>query len=345
MFHNLIEMFRQKRESSIISHWGLFCFLKEPESICFLHALIYFFHFSGKLFRTYPEIIELHLRELQKRFKNVDIFINPSDSKSLRCTCDFAMIMQRGDPVEASLEWFLLVNLMIDMALISIAARSCHAFRFFRVLLASLAATAYSVPAVCFSGSWSSVWLQFIFLMLLSWFIVGLKSRYAFVLYSLILSACAVLTSGLALKLRENYVITSLGILAGLLFAQLIFSVHRNLRNDWQTEIMLLCEDKTARFTALIDTGNRLHEPISGLPVLIVEAPLVKNILPKAGFRKVPFGALGGNGMLRCFKPDQVWIIEEGRKKRGPAIWVGVVYSPLPGSSRALAPSEFAAIP
>jgi len=99
---------------------------------------------------------------------------------------------------------------------------------------------------------------------------------------------------------------------------------------------------RSASFPALVDTGNRLREPLSGLPVLIAEAPLVRDILPKTGYRTLGFGALGGEGRMACFRPDALWIVSGRKRRRGPDIWVAVSPTPLPGLCQALAPPEFA---
>ena len=99
---------------------------------------------------------------------------------------------------------------------------------------------------------------------------------------------------------------------------------------------------RIARFPALIDTGNRLREPLSGLPVLIAEARVLRDILPPGGYRTLSFGGLGGVGRMACFRPDAVWIGRGAARRRGPDIWVAVSPAPLPGLCQALAPPEFA---
>ncbi|MDR0287265.1 MAG: sigma-E processing peptidase SpoIIGA [Clostridiales bacterium] len=95
---------------------------------------------------------------------------------------------------------------------------------------------------------------------------------------------------------------------------------------------------------ALVDTGNQLKDPISGDPVIIVEADAVKGLMPtgliecigdddcknmagiecvlrEAGwfskFRLVPFSSLGrSNGLLPGFKPDYIEVgTKEGKKE------------------------------
>lgn len=104
----------------------------------------------------------------------------------------------------------------------------------------------------------------------------------------------------------------------------------------------------TAEVSALVDSGNRLLEPFSGLPVLIVGsdslndvlgAPLLAEAAPlPSGFRVVCYRALGGGGQMRCFRPDAVRRFRRGRWIDAPAMWVGIYPGRIPGGAEALAP-------
>jgi stage II sporulation protein GA (sporulation sigma-E factor processing peptidase) len=104
-------------------------------------------------------------------------------------------------------------------------------------------------------------------------------------------------------------------------------------------------DDRKADFSALVDTGNSLHDPVTNLPVVVVEFAAIKNILPKeicsiftegkeddlstvaslvtnsswySRFRLIPFTSLGKeNGILIGFKPDYIEIDGEDDTKRG----------------------------
>ena len=127
---------------------------------------------------------------------------------------------------------------------------------------------------------------------------------------------------------------------SGALLTALTCAVRRTTR--WQVHVLLRSPAGTVRFTALVDTGNRLREPISGLPVLIAEAKLVRNVLPEDGYRILSFGSVGGSGRMACFKPSGVWIERGRHRTRAPDVWVAVSAHPLPGAYHALAPCEFA---
>lgn len=124
---------------------------------------------------------------------------------------------------------------------------------------------------------------------------------------------------------------------------------HRHLNYRWNIEIQVEKNGRAAAFPALIDTGNRLREHESGLPVLIVEAGAVEELadaisaLPDCEFRFLPYGVLGSCGSIRCFRPDRVRIIvPQIGARTAPACYMAIFPGRIPGSTRALAPPEFA---
>ena len=109
----------------------------------------------------------------------------------------------------------------------------------------------------------------------------------------------------------------------------------RHIRYRWNIELTLEWDTLRTDVPALIDTGNRLREHRSGLPVLIVESgamPLfsqrVQQLDPDE-LRFLPYGALGGAGELTCFKPDRVLLRSgTGLEVEAPPCWVAVYLRP-----------------
>lgn len=113
--------------------------------------------------------------------------------------------------------------------------------------------------------------------------------------------------------------------------------VHRQL---WERlyfyPIQIDWDGQQLKLNALLDTGNRLHDPLSKLPVIIIEFSRIKNFLPKEvvdltesfitgdiaettdwelpgrwieRVRILPFNSLGReHGVLFGFRPDQIRI-------------------------------------
>lgn len=91
-------------------------------------------------------------------------------------------------------------------------------------------------------------------------------------------------------------------------------------------EVKIFNENKTAILTAMIDTGNSLTEPFSGLPVIVVKHKNVEGICPKefprsnitsvtdetlllkSKFRMIPFKTISGEGLLPAFRPEYITV-------------------------------------
>lgn len=107
-------------------------------------------------------------------------------------------------------------------------------------------------------------------------------------------------------------------------------------------EVYASVRGEAACFEALIDTGNRVREPLSGMPVLIAEQELLEALLPLVKCRRVPFAGLGGSGSLRAFQPDVLRFRSGGKWRDAPGIWLAAYPQPMAGRVHALAPAAFA---
>lgn len=158
------------------------------------------------------------------------------------------------------------------------------------------------------------------------------------------LLAVSVLLSALQLRLGVQ---GTLPFLASILCGALLWRIFTRVRPQRACIRTLRVEflGKTVFAEALLDTGNRLREPFSGLPVIVAGSTLGRALgLPKEfpddlpdGFRYVPYAGVGGEGLLPCFFPDSLLV--DGAQ---PAcdVWIALYPRPLPGRVRALAPPE-----
>lgn len=120
--------------------------------------------------------------------------------------------------------------------------------------------------------------------------------------------------------------------------------------------------NKSVRLYALVDTGNSLIDPVTGYPVMVVEADSIKTILPpeiyssilsnNMGFctgtgeestknpwlkrvHLIPFKSIGKeNGMLTGFRPDAVRVGKEGSFKEVNDVIVGICGIKLSNNAR-----------
>ena len=117
------------------------------------------------------------------------------------------------------------------------------------------------------------------------------------------------------------------------------FMKKRISKKDMYCNITIYFNEKNIEVVALLDTGNMLKDPITSMPVIVVEKGILKNILPDnilnnlnriiggdvqkeiyedetlkfiTRFRVIPFSSIGKtNGMLLGFKANKVEIKDE----------------------------------
>lgn len=254
-----------------------------------------------------------------------------------------------------SVEAYWLVNFAMDLLATAIIARSLGRVRWKRVALA--AAVGASWAALAQLGA-----LRF------------LSSLPALAALSLLMAAVAIppdslrtaLVSGAALlgggvflggvqlaALRLFRGAGAAAFFAGALLGAGALLAATALRKKrlvtWEVQVFLSAGGGEARFRALVDTGNRLREPFSGLPVLICERGVLADVLPAGydalppggappGFRQVGYGALGGGGRMNCFRPELCLVDYGNGYLKSPDLWVAVYPGKMPGGVRALAP-------
>lgn len=141
-------------------------------------------------------------------------------------------------------------------------------------------------------------------------------------------------------------------------------------KKDIYKEIKIYIDEKVIKINAMLDTGNMLKEPITGVPVIIVEKSILYELLPKElldninqilggdlenisenikekylnKLKFIPFSSLGKqNGMILGIKPDYIEIIEEQNISKSKNMIVGIYEKSLTkdGRYRALMGIEY----
>ena len=125
---------------------------------------------------------------------------------------------------------------------------------------------------------------------------------------------------------RKKISMISWGILVVFLviLVELLY-IKLKVKNDFCQVVLTFSEERKCRITALMDSGNGLLEPISKMPVSIIEkrvAEQYKEDLKEEKFRMVPFHSLGEErGMLEAYFIEKMEI----RGKEG----VRVIKNPI----------------
>lgn len=251
-------------------------------------------------------------------------------------------------------------DFLMDLALLFAVMRFGNfKTRFFFPVAAASLGGAYSLltvlPAFVFWRSWY-VKLLFSLVMVKIAFphLTGKRFFTAFIYFYLIGFAMA----GAVLALswlctnggwaQAGFSYTAMGLSGAVIIALALsywgkFYVKRTLRENETTEqVVIQLNGKKASLTALFDTGNELTDPVTRLPVVVVEYDAVKEILPSYfhtvfshcgadhpdrallqlqtypiahRLRLIPFSSIGkSNGMMLGIRPDKLCF--PARKKK-----------------------------
>lgn len=102
-------------------------------------------------------------------------------------------------------------------------------------------------------------------------------------------------------------------LLASAFFAYLISCLVVRLHNKQLSKkevysIEITNNGETVNLYGFVDTGNKLREPFSNSPVIVVQRDKVEAIIGSSQLRFIPASTVGGDALLTAFKPDKVVI-------------------------------------
>lgn len=127
--------------------------------------------------------------------------------------------------------------------------------------------------------------------------------------------------------LRVWLVTALLGALAATLLPRLIRAWLANRAADGaRVLVRLICGGRCYILRALVDTGNALCDPLSGLPVVIVPA----RCMPDSPLRPIPCSTVSGQCTLYACKPDSLQI--RGKRWRDVHALIAAAPEPLKGA-------------
>ena len=146
--------------------------------------------------------------------------------------------------------------------------------------------------------------------------------------------------------------IALLGGIVGFVITYIAFKIIKNkaTKEEMIYKLKIKINDKTVEVNALLDTGNKLKDPITLVPVIVIKKKKLYNFLPEeilenidkiiggdsnklieenikymSKFRVIPYNSIGKqNGLMLGFKADEVKIIidEEERTIKNTIIGI-----------------------
>ena len=183
--------------------------------------------------------------------------------------------------------------------------------------------------------------------------------------------ALTALTAGLALVATER---------AGAAFVLRRWAKAAVTARSLTVDLGVRMGERSITLRGLLDTGNRLRDPVTGSPVVIVDRGTLLRLLPEEGreaflqvlsapdaigaartggaalpgidapvmwtsrIHVVPYETIGRGGLLTAVRPDRVWELADGRERMLGLCLLGLSPTPLaPGVDAIVSPSLWGA--
>lgn len=88
-----------------------------------------------------------------------------------------------------------------------------------------------------------------------------------------------------------------------------------DLKNNYSNyyKIDIIYKDKKIKLNAFLDTGNKLIDPITKSPVIIVKEKYFNKI---DKFSLIPYSSINETGVIKCIEPDQIYINNKKIKQK-----------------------------
>lgn len=242
-----------------------------------------------------------------------------------------------------SIERFLLTNFVANLMLLAVSTRAVGRVLPGRVMGAALLGTLYALFAYASGKAWPrspACALGCLIGMCLVACPPGSLRKRARLCASL--AVCSGLAGGIQLALGQA---SPALFLAAMALYALFTGCRRSAREVREVRLRLEFSGGQVDVCALVDSGNRLHEPLSGLPVLLVERECLERALGRQNLdrleaqgRPVRFRSLGHSGELNCLPARRLRIVQRGRLLPAGDVFVAPCEHTLSGEHQAIAP-------
>lgn len=221
-----------------------------------------------------------------------------------------------------ALEGFILLNLLMNGFTLLMSARiaSCKRIRPGRIFCGAWVGTAYALLAYTWPPAKTVLFFPASLLMAAS---IAPQTRLRVLLRCAgTLIGCTFLLGGTGYALTQALKSRGLALALGTPIA--VYCVLRLVRTRTERSgsmtVRLRCgyRGNSAEIDGFVDSGNRLIDAVTGLPVIVVSAADVRGMLPESadptdistlppGFRLLALASVCGTEMAMCFHP-RVWV-------------------------------------
>lgn len=148
--------------------------------------------------------------------------------------------------------------------------------------------------------------------------------------------------------LRVNALTLIIAAISAYLLTDIFFRIFRRRTVSEKlitsADVKIFYNDRTANAHGFIDTGNTLHDPLSGMPVVIAGKNIAQNLFTDdwldaltspienagklgagtiSGFRLIPYSTVSGKGLIPVFRPEKLIISTEATEYTVENVLIG----------------------
>ena len=114
--------------------------------------------------------------------------------------------------------------------------------------------------------------------------------------------------------------ISARGLLISAFFAYCLSCIivrlyNKKLAKDEMYSLEITNNNKTVKLFAFVDTGNKLREPFSNAPVIVVDSSKLNDFVGDSKIRLIPTTTVNGDALLTAFKPEKLVVKSSGRRE------------------------------
>lgn len=235
---------------------------------------------------------------------------------------------------------FFFINMFVNYLLLLFTKRIIHSpVKYKRIIIGALSGAVFSFAAFLpFNHLPINIFINIASVAFISLITFGYKNKTRFIKTTVILITITFLFSGAIIAFYNAFkpdgmviinnavyfnISPILLIILSLIIYFLLFVIKKIFKNNASSNLVhnlkIYFSDNEYRVKCKTDSGCNVKEPFSGSSVIIIDKNSID--IPELSPRYIPFNSLGGNGMLKGYKADEVFIDD---KKIDEEVYIGI---------------------
>ena len=224
------------------------------------------------------------------------------------------MYNHHGDTMIIYIDLLIVINFLFDFLLlltVNIALKRYS--KIYRLVLASLFGEITLLSLFLPINSILLSILKIIMGLIMVIIAFGYKNIKYTIYNALYLYMTSIILGGFAYYLNIEY--KNLNYLILILIAPLILYIFiksmkalKEIKNYYYKVSIVFYDGFKINVTGFLDTGNKLVDPITNKPVILINKKKIKGCIHIRSPMYVPYNSLNHHGLLKCFKPKSIYV-------------------------------------